>query len=98
MAIICLFGHILLKFYFTVMRNVFLLLLFNLSVPMFLRAQITVDNNKQIKEITFLIDNYSKARENRDTVLLKRILTEDVDQLVSTGEWRNGINSAVQGM
>jgi len=25
-------------------------------------------------------------------------LTKDVDQLVSTGEWRNGITAAVQGM
>jgi hypothetical protein len=38
------------------------------------------------------------ARENRDTVLLKKILTADVDQLVSTGEWRYGIQSAVKGM
>jgi hypothetical protein len=30
--------------------------------------------------------------------LLKTILTEDVDQLVSTGEWRNGISASVQGM
>jgi hypothetical protein len=31
-------------------------------------------------------------------VLLKNILTEDVDQLVSSGEWRMGIKVAVQGM
>jgi len=29
---------------------------------------------------------------------LKAILTSDVDQLVSTGEWRSGINAAVEGM
>ena len=45
-----------------------------------------------------LIDNYSKARENRDTILLKKILTDDVDQLVSNGQWRYGIRAAVQGM
>lgn len=38
------------------------------------------------------------AREKRDTTLLKTILTSDVDQLVSTGEWRVGINAAVDGM
>jgi uncharacterized protein (TIGR02246 family) len=80
------------------MRNVFLLLLFNLSATLFLRAQVTIPNDKQRKEISSLIDHYSKARENGDTVLLKRILTEDVDQLVSTGEWRSGIDAAVQGM
>jgi hypothetical protein len=29
---------------------------------------------------------------------LKKILTDDIDQLVSTGEWRYGLRSAVQGM
>ena len=50
------------------------------------------------KTITSLIDQYSQARENRDTALLKTILTAGVDQLVSTGEWRVGINAAVEGM
>jgi len=55
--------------------------------------------NKQIeKDIIALIDNYSLARENRDTVLLKSILTADVDQLVSTGEWRYGIKGSMSGM
>lgn len=45
-----------------------------------------------------MIADYSKARENRDTVLLKRILTDDVDQLVSTGEWRRGLREAIHGM
>ncbi|MBA4057366.1 MAG: DUF4440 domain-containing protein, partial [Marivirga sp.] len=34
----------------------------------------------------------------RDTLLLKSILTTDVDQLVSTGEWRNGITASLKGM
>lgn len=49
-------------------------------------------------EILKLIKSYSAARENRDTVLLKEILTADVDQLVSSGEWRSGIGEAVKGM
>lgn len=48
--------------------------------------------------IISLIDQYSLARDKQDTLLLKRILTEDVDQLVSTGEWRMGIGAAVKGM
>ena len=55
-------------------------------------------SEKDSKAIAILIDQYSQARENRDTLLLKTILTEDVDQLVSTGEWRNGIASSVRGM
>ena len=52
----------------------------------------------EVKDISLLIDKYSEAREKRDTVLLKNILTGDVDQLVSTGEWRNGITASVKGM
>lgn len=37
-------------------------------------------------EILHLINQYSAARENRDTLLLKEILTADVDQLASAGE------------
>jgi len=80
------------------MRNLFLLLFINFSAILFLQAQGTKPNYKQRKEIYSLIDNYSKARKNRDTVLLKRILTTDVDQLASTGEWRKGIDAAVTGM
>jgi len=53
---------------------------------------------QQAKDISLLIDKYSEAREKRDTVLLKSILTTDIDQLVSTGEWRNGISASVKGM
>jgi len=40
----------------------------------------------------------AQAREKRVTVLLKTILTANVDQLVSAGEWRIGIKAAVEGM
>ncbi|MBS1577800.1 MAG: DUF4440 domain-containing protein [Bacteroidetes bacterium] len=53
---------------------------------------------EQHKSIIALIDRYSLAREKRDTVLLKSILTPDIDQLVSTGEWREGLQAAVEGM
>jgi hypothetical protein len=69
-----------------------------MAVTSFLHAQNTIPDDKQKKDIYFLIDNYSQAREKRDTILLKSILTSDVDQLVSTGEWRNGIDASVKGM
>ena len=80
------------------MKNVFLLLLLNLTGISLLYSQQKTPNEDQQKAITSLIDQYSEAREKSDTVLLKNILTNDVDQLVSTGEWRNGISAAVQGM
>ena len=61
-------------------------------------GQSLLPTSRQKNEFTVLIDQYSKARENRDTVLLKKILTDDIDQLVSTGEWRTGMRAAVQGM
>ncbi len=61
-------------------------------------AQYTSDTNKQKQEIYSLIEKYTASRETMDTVLLKSILTPDVDQLVSSGEWRNGIEGAMKGM
>ena len=80
------------------MKKFILFLLLNLVVSFSLYGQNNTVTDDQRKAITFLIDQYSEAREKRDTVLLKTILTTDVDQLVSTGEWRNGIGTAVQGM
>ena len=80
------------------MKNILLFLLFNVPGFSFLHAQILVPNDKQKKDIYELIDNYSEAREKRDTILLKNILTTDVDQLVSSGEWRNGVAASVKGM
>ena len=80
------------------MKKIVLFLLFNLAVIFLLYGQNSTVADHHRKAITSLIDQYSEAREKRDTVLLKTILTTDVDQLVSTGEWRNGIGTAIQGM
>jgi uncharacterized protein (TIGR02246 family) len=80
------------------MKKTALLLLSHLACIMVLYSQEIKVNDRLQKAITSLIDQYSLAREKRDTVLLKTILTPDVDQLVSTGEWRVGVNAAVEGM
>lgn len=80
------------------MKNVIIFLFLNLVNAVILYGQHHEPSEPQRTAITFLIGQYSEARENRDTLLLKTILTTDVDQLVSTGEWRNGIGTAVQGM
>ena len=84
--------------YIYIMKKIIVFLFLNTAVIPFLQGQNLVPNDKQTKDITSLIDKYSQARENRDTVLLRNILTKDVDQLVSTGEWRNGIDASVKGM
>jgi len=80
------------------MKTIGLLCFINLALLSSLFAQSHTPSEKDRKALSSLIDQYSLARENRDTVLLKNILTTDIDQLVSTGEWRNGIQSAVKGM
>ena len=80
------------------MKKITLLLLSHFACIIVLYGQDIKVNDKQQKAITSLIDQYSQAREKRDTALLKTILTPDVDQLVSTGEWRVGLNAAVEGM
>ena len=80
------------------MKNIILLLLCHLTAAFILQAQVKTPSDSQRKAISSLINQYSRAREKRDTALLKSILTEDVDQLVSTGEWRNGIGASVEGM
>jgi hypothetical protein len=79
------------------MKNVVLFILLNLVCITRIFCQDNVADNQQ-KAIAVLIDQYSEARENKDTVLLKKILTTDIDQLVSTGEWRDGIDASVKGM
>lgn len=79
-------------------KTIFLFLLHLASYVILYSQPATIINDKQQKAITYLIDQYSQAREKRDTILLKSILTSDVDQLVSTGEWRAGLNAAVEGM
>lgn len=80
------------------MKNTLLLLLLHFSGVGLLHGQHTTSDDLQLKKISAVIDQYTEAREKRDTLLLKNILTDDVDQLVSTGEWRNGMRTAVKGM
>jgi hypothetical protein len=77
------------------MKALLILLLCLSGIPVL--SQNTLSTNQRTA-ITTLINKYSEAREKRDTVLLKTILTTDIDQLVSTGEWREGLASATKGM
>lgn len=80
------------------MKRILILTLFHvLWVPIDF-AQGISNENKHKPALYSLIDQYSSARGNRDTVLLKHLLTADADQLVSSGEWRVGIDEAVKGM
>lgn len=83
---------------YNAIKNVWLFVLFCVVSTSRIQAQQFVPTTKQKQEIYTLIDQYAQSREKKDTVLLKSILTEDVDQLVSSGEWRTGMNESVKGM
>lgn len=80
------------------MKNIILFAFFHIMVTTCLYAQDATTHHQQEQDIKSLIDKYAEVREKQDTVLLKSILTEEIDQLVSTGEWRRGMRTAVEGM
>lgn len=74
--------------------NIFLFICLNsLNIP-----SVMAQNLEENKDIYLLIEQYNQAREEKDVNLLGNILTTDVDQLVSSGEWRRGSETAIQGM
>ncbi len=75
-----------------------LLSLFLFLLPVLAFSQIHPKEKEDAVKIHGLIERYSQARETQDTVLLKQLLTNDIDQLVSSGEWRTGIREAIDGM
>lgn len=79
-------------------KALIIILALNLLLVHNLTGQTGKEKDARIQDIYNLIDNYSLARETRDTVLLKSVLTGDVDQLVSSGEWRTGLDKAMEGM
>jgi uncharacterized protein (TIGR02246 family) len=61
-------------------------------------SQDTNPDTKAEKTIYALIDAYSQARETKDAALLDTILADEVDQLVSSGTWRNSKEESITGM
>jgi len=80
------------------MKNILLFILFNFTFTTFILAQDNIANNQHRQEINSLIDTYAQAREKKDSLVLDYILTTDVDQLVSSGTWRNDKSESMNGM
>ncbi len=80
------------------MKKFYLLIFFNFTITTFIAGQAVMISDVQKKDIQSLIDKYSQAREKKDVALLESILTTDIDQLVSSGEWRYGKKESVKGM
>jgi uncharacterized protein (TIGR02246 family) len=80
------------------MKTLTLTTLLSLLFAPFMNAQNDLGTKKDEQQIRSLVDQYSQARETKDADLLKSILVKDVDQLVSSGTWRRGIEAALAGM
>lgn len=48
-------------------------------------------------ELRGIVQKYLDARDRRDATALAALFTADVDQLVSSGEWRKGRDAVVAG-
>jgi uncharacterized protein (TIGR02246 family) len=80
------------------MKFNFLLIALTMITPGLAVAQGSILKDQQRQQIHALIDAYSKARAEQDTALMESILTGDIDQLTSSGEWRRGKAASMQGM
>ena len=52
----------------------------------------------QDQAIIDLVGLYGQARAEKNVELLNAILVPEIDQLVSTGEWRRGLDQSLAGM
>ncbi len=57
----------------------------------------SADSREEESAIREVIHHYLDAREHRDAKALAEVFTSDVDQLVSSGEWRRGRDAVVRG-
>ncbi len=80
------------------MKKQFIWVVYTILLSISINAQETPNPSQKEQPIYTLIDEYAQARETKDSVLLKQILTDEVDQLVSSGEWRRGFKNAKEGM
>ena len=80
------------------MKTILLFILLSASGTLCLSAQELIVTEEQKQSIQTLISNYTQARENKDAALLESILTNDIDQLVSSGTWRKGKEESMKGM
>lgn len=80
------------------MKKSFLFILCTFMASPLIFSQDTLGNAEQRQGIYALVAAYAQAREKKDTILLKDILTADIDQLVSSGMWRTGKKESMKGM
>jgi uncharacterized protein (TIGR02246 family) len=60
-------------------------------------AQTAAPGSADDAAVREIVRKYVDAREKRDATLLVALFTADADQLVTTGEWRQGRENVVRG-
>ena len=56
------------------------------------------ESHPEAQAVKDLVAAYAVARETRDPEAVRSLLTDDADQLVSSGTWRRGRETLVSGM
>lgn len=64
------------------------------AVSLFAQAPANAGGEASIRDV---VQKYMDARDQRDATALAALFTSDVDQLVSSGEWRKGREAVVKG-
>ncbi len=54
-------------------------------------------SDRDSRAVRDVIAQYMRARNDKDAEAVRRLFTPDADQLVSTGEWRRGMDDLVRG-
>lgn len=63
-------------------------------LPGSMRAQ---DSRRNEQAIRGVVADYISARNRQDAEAVRKLFTPDADQLVSTGEWRKGLDDLIRG-
>ena len=76
------------------MRWITCLFLFVSTLGSLLGAPPSTVDESAIRQV---IQRYMDARNHMDAAALRVLFTEDADQLVSSGQWRRGLDNLLQG-
>ena len=58
----------------------------------------SASSEEDANAIKDLVGRYAEARESKNPDAIRKLFTEDADQLVSSGTWRRGREALVEGM
>jgi uncharacterized protein (TIGR02246 family) len=72
-------------------------MLHTLFVGLLALVSLSAQGDGTTAAVRSVVDRYVTTREAGDEKALAALFTDDVDQLVSTGEWRKGLDAVVRG-